>query len=691
MPRRSPNSVAGDSDLATQGGLPRQPTPLIGRGRLLADVQDRLRAGIGLLTLTGPGGSGKTRLAVEVAASMRDHYPDGVWFADLSSLRAAHLVVPSIARTLGLPDSHTRSPHDRLRQALKDRHLLLVLDNFEHVTAAASDLAELLEACPRLQMLVTSREPLRLRWEYEQPVPPLEMPDLKQLPPPEELARVGAVALFLERARAVQPTLELTADNATAIAAICARLDGLPLAIELAAAHSKLLPPRALVSRLERRLDVLVGDERDRPARHRTMAEAIAWSYDSLTEDEQVVFSQLGVFAGGCTADAAANLCGREALGVLGSLVDKNLLRADEGVRGEPRFRMLDTLRAYALERLDARGELSQAALRHAEWSLALVQRAEPELRGPERALWMAQLNEEHDNLRAALAWSLDNGQVETALSLGAAAYLFWFRRGYFLEGQHWLERALEQAESSSVPAALRAKAMSAAGEMAWGRGDLDRARRCHEASLGLRRDLDDATGMAQSLHNLGNLAIERGEDSTARMLHEEALAFRRRLGSPRDLALSLRNVARLAISRGDADAARELLDEALRLSEDSQHEIGRAEALRLLGDLALRQGQTEYAASLVADGLRLGLDVGAQGVIVNSIEVLSLIANAGGRFHHVARLLGAAEALRERMRMAARPTEQQYVAPAIAAGALAARRGGIRRHVADWPRPVAG
>jgi predicted ATPase len=236
MPRRSSNSVAGDSYLATQGGLPRQPTPLIGRRRLLADVQDRLRAGIGLLTLTGPGGSGKTRLAVEVAASLRDHYPDGVWFSDLSSLRAAHLVVPSIARTLGLPDSHTGSPHDRLRQALKDRHLLLVLDNFEHVNAAAPDLAELLEACPRLQLLVTSREPLRLRWEYEQPVPPLELPDLKQLPPPEELARVEAVALFLERARAVQPTLALTADNATAVAAICARLDGLPLAIELAAA-----------------------------------------------------------------------------------------------------------------------------------------------------------------------------------------------------------------------------------------------------------------------------------------------------------------------------------------------------------------------------------------------------------------------------------------------------------------------
>lgn len=397
------------------------------------------------------------------------------------------------------------------------------------------------------------------------------------------------------------------------------------------------------------------------------MAGAIAWSYDSLSEDEQVVFSQLGVFAGGCTADAATNLCGRDVLGVIGLLVDKNLLRADEGVRGEPRFRMLDTLRAYALERLEAGGELSLATQRHAEWSLALAQRAEPELRGPEQALWMAQLNEEHDNLRAALAWSLDNGQIETALSLGSAVYLFWFTRGYFLEGQHWLERALELAESSSVPAALRAKAMSSAGEMAWGRGDLDRARRCHEASLSLRRHLDDTSGVAQSLHNLGNLAIERGEESTARMLHEEALEFRRRLGSPRDLALSLRNVARLATSRGDTATARELLEEALRLSEDSQHEIGRAEALRLLGDLALRQGQTAYAASLAADGLRLGVDVGAQGVIVNSIEVLASIANAGGRAHHVARLLGAREALRERMRMAARPTEQQYVAPAIA------------------------
>jgi len=661
---RTPEPIA----LAARGDLPRQPTPLIGRARLLADVQQRLRDGIGLLTLTGPGGSGKTRLAVEVASTVAGEYDDGAWFDDLSSLRAAHLVVPSIAQTLGLADTHASSAHDRLRRALKDRRLLLVLDNFEQVIDAAPELAELLEGCPGLQLLVTSREPLRLRWEYEQPVPPLELPNPSQLPPLADLAHVEAVALFLERARAVQPTMTLTPENAAAVAAICARLDGLPLAIELAAAHSKLLPPRALVGRLERRLDVLVGGARDRPARHRTMAGAIAWSYDVLNDDEQAVFSRLGVFVGGCTADAAASICGRDVLHVIASLVDKSLLRAEEGDGGEPRFRMLETIRAFALERLEARGEFDTTALLHAEWSRDLALRAEPELRGPRQAQWMARLEHEHDNLRAALAWALDRGsQVELALSLGAAIYLFWFTRGYFLEGQHWFERGFELAEHADVPSALRAKALSAAGEMAWGHGDLDRARRLHEASLVLRRELSDATGMAQSLHNLGNLAIERGELDMARTLHEEALALRRELGSPRDLALSLRNVARLASARGDMRGARDLLETALQLSDSSQHEVGRAEALRLLSDLALRQGDVERAAPLVTEALHLGRDVGAQGVIVNSIEVLSLVASARGRHQVVARLLGAAEAVRERMRMAARPTEQQYVADAVA------------------------
>jgi non-specific serine/threonine protein kinase len=481
------------------------------------------------------------------------------------------------------------------------------------------------------------------------------------------LARVEAVALFLERARAVQPSMTLTNENAAAVAAICARLDGLPLAIELAAAHSKLLPPRALVGRLEHRLDVLVGGARDSPARHRTMSGAIAWSYDVLSEEEQAVFSRLGIFVGGFSADAAASVCGRDVLDVVGSLVDKNLVRVDEGVGGEARFRMLDTIRAYSLARLEARGDMADAGMLHAQWSLALAHLAEPELRGPQQALWMARLEQEHDNLQAALAWSLGCGQVELALALSGAVYMFWFTRGYFLEGQHWLERGLSLAEASEVSPAVRAKAQSAAGEMAWGRGDLDRARSYHEASLELRRKLADAAGMAQSLHNLGNLAIERGEYDTARSLHEEALTIRRELGMPRDLALSLRNVARLASGRGDSEGARAFLEEALRLSDESQHEVGRAEALRLLADLALRQHETDRAATLASEALRLGREVGAQGVIANSIEVLSLIAAARDQPHHVAQLLGAVEALRERMRMDARPTEQQYIAAAVA------------------------
>jgi predicted ATPase/DNA-binding CsgD family transcriptional regulator len=639
---------------------------LIGRGALVADVRTRLlEAGVGLLTLTGPGGSGKTRLAVEVGGAVRDAYPHGVWFVDLSALREARLVLPTIAHQLDLTAAIGDTIEDRVQNGLKDWRCLLVLDNFEQVLPAAQDVAELLAACPGVQVLVTSREPLRLRWEYELPVPPLALPDPARPAPPDELGRTPAVALFLERARAVQPALALTADSAAAITDICTRLDGLPLAIELAAAHSKVLPPRALLGRLEQDLDVLVDSAGDRPARHHTMGAAIAWSADVLNPDERVAFYRLAIFVGGFTTTAAARVCD-EGEAMLETLVDKSLVRAEEDASGQPRFGMLQTVRSFALDRLARSGELATMSEAHAAWCLELVAEAEPRLRGPEQAVWLARLDQEHDNLRAALAWTLDGGRVEWALRMSGGLWRYWNTRGHLLEGQQWLERALDASRTRPVSAAAHATALNAAGEMAWGRGDMDHARACHEQSLALRRQMADRPGVAQSLQYLANLAMERGEDDTAWALHQEALDQRRQLGVPRDIAISLQSLGRLAAIRGDIDGATRLLEEALQLSRVAGDEIGLAAALRELGEVALKQMHVDQAAALLGESLSLARTVGAQWSIVRALECLALVGAARRQLHLTPRLLGAAEVLRERIRSLQLPSERASLAPAI-------------------------
>jgi non-specific serine/threonine protein kinase len=616
--------------------------------------------------LTGTGGSGKTRLAVEVASAVRDAYADGVWFVDLSGLREARLVAQTVAHTLELPDTGAEASLEGVRDALKDTRCLLVLDNFEQVLPAATDLAEVLVGCPGVQMLVTSRVPLHLRWEYELPVPPLRLPDPTRPIAHDELSRVPAVTLFLERARAVQPYLQLNSENAAAIVTICRRLDGLPLAIELAAAHSRMLPPRALLARLEEGLNTLVDTAGDRPARHHTMAAAIAWSTELLTARERAAFYQLAIFVGGFTTDAAAWVLDG-ASEVLETLVDKSLLRTEEDARGQLRFRMLETIRTYGLEQLERLGERDAASERLAAWCLDLLRLAEPELRGRQQVLWLAQLDQEHDNMRAALAWTLDNDRIEWALVMAGALWRYWSTRGFFLEGQSWLDRAFEASRDQTISSAAHAKALTAAGEMAWGRGDFERATRCHEASLALRRDLDDRPGVAQSLQYLANLAMERGEHATAWSLHEEALAQRRQLGVPRDIAVSLQNLGRLAATRGDVDAATVMLEEALALSRSAGDEIGEAAALRELGEVALHRGSVDLAADLLAESLRLAREVGAQWTIARGLECLALVASARRQHALAIRILGAADALREEIRSPQLPTERASVEGTLA------------------------
>src|SRR5215203_1002510 len=396
--------------------LPLQPTPLVGREREVEEISERLRSEqVHLLTLTGPGGTGKTRLALQAAADLLEQFEDGVFFVSLAAITDPELVLSTIAGSLGLKESAKESLMETLEGYLRNKHLLLILDNFEQVLEGASIVGELVRACPRLKIFATTRIPLRLYGEQEYPVPPLELPDPVRLPPLERLTQYEAVRLFVERERAVKPDFEVTNDNASAVAEICVHLDGLPLAIELAAARTKLLPPQALQSRLSNRLKLLKGGARNLPARQQTLRATIDWSYELLDEDEKTLFGRLSVFAGGSTLEAIEEICDPqgelEALEVAGSLLEKSLLRREEGADGESRFVMLETIQEYAREKLEESGEAEETRRRHAEHYLALTETAEPELLGADQGRWMRRLGTEFANLREAHAWSLEPGQ----------------------------------------------------------------------------------------------------------------------------------------------------------------------------------------------------------------------------------------------------------------------------------------
>jgi predicted ATPase/class 3 adenylate cyclase len=610
--------------------LPVQLTPLIGREHEVTTVVRLLRRdNVRLVTFTGPGGTGKTRMALQVGSELADVFAGGVFFVPLASISDPMLVMPTIARALGIRDGVGQPVLTRLVEVLQKEQILLLLDNFEQVVEAAPQMAELLSSCPQLKLLVTSREVLHVRSEREFAVPPLASPDPTNLPKLSALARAPSVALFLQRAQAVKPEFKLTSTNARAVAEICVRLDGLPLAIELAAARMKLLSPQALLSRLDRPLTMLTGGARDVPARQQTLRNTIEWSYQLLNAREQRLFRWLSVFVSGCTLQAAEAICTRpedeaeQILDGVASLVDKSLLqRVEQPEEGseDQRLLMLETIREYGLEVLIASGEGNAARQAHADYFLQLAEEAEPALKGPLLVDWLDRLEQEHDNLRAALQWAIENGRGEIALRLGIALERFWVVRGIRNEGRIFLERAL--VESKGVAADVRAKALLAAARLAFNQSNYEEGEELAQEGLELFRELGDRRGIALSLNRLGVAAWRRGDFRSARILLEEDLTLFRELGDRDRVAWSLFMHGLLDNKQGEYAGAFSRFEESLALFKELGNKRGIAASLtQLAGTLFVSLGNQDMIYPLLEQGLSLDREVGdKEGMAVASL-----------------------------------------------------------------------
>lgn len=632
--------------------LPAQLTPLIGRERTIAEVCALLkRADVRLVTLTGPGGIGKTRVGQQVATELSEQFADGVCFVSLAALNHATLVPSTIARTLGLKlgldGQRTATVYLQfLKLFLQQKSFLLVLDNFEQVAGAAPDLAEILAVCPQLKLLVTSRAALHIQGEHEVVVPPLGLPEREHIEMLDStiLAQYPAIALFLQRALAIMPGLALTPTNVQTIANICLDLDGLPLAIELAAARIKLLPPQALRQRLVHPLHILTSNTRDAPARHQTLRDTIGWSYHLLEETEQRLFRRLSVCAGGATLAAIEAIYSsfpdqhHPVLDTVASLIDKSLLLQAEMEEGEPRIIMLATIRDYALERLSASDEEEMVRQRHAACYLALAEQCEQELQGPQQAVWVQRLEREHDNLRSVLDWALVQDapehvrqlHIETAVRLAGTLRRFWQMHGHLHEGHTYLERALAASAEVVVSPQAKAKALIAAGTLAATQNDFDRVETYCRQSLALFRKLGDQPGIALSLFLLSVVPLMKNDSRGARSMTEEALALFRKMGDKERIAWSLSTLGLLDVREGKYRSAHTLYEESLLLHRELGDKRGIARTLLHLASL-LYVSQSDQATlyALLEESLRQFQELGEKVGIANSYTLLGQLASS--------------------------------------------------------------